>query len=66
MWYIYAVWSYTGEHTEEFMDSMQYGGRLGDFAVDMLDLEIVVNDEENKCGFEDQRKEPGYRWDLLG
>ena len=32
----------------DFTDSTGYG-RLGDFAMDTLDLEIVVNDNENGC-----------------
>ena len=38
---------------EDFMDSTGYGGRLGDFTVDTLGSEMVVNAEENSCGFED-------------
>ena len=37
------------------MDSMGYGGRLGEFAMDMLVLEMVVNDEGPNCGFENIR-----------
>ena len=43
--YIYAVRSYNGEYTEDFMDSTVYGGHLFDFATDNLDSEIVVNSE---------------------
>ena len=43
--FIYAV--YTGEYVEDFTDSTGYGGRLGNFAMDMLDLEMVIKDEEN-------------------
>ena len=51
--FLSALRSYTGEYTDEFTDSTGYGGRLGDLAMDMLDLEMVINDEENGCGFED-------------
>ena len=51
--YISATCSYTGEYIEDFMDLSGYGGCLGDIAMDMLYLEMVVNDEETACGFGD-------------
>ena len=56
IWYIYissVIRSYIGEYTEDFTDSTGYGGRLEDFALDMLDLEMVIDDEENVHGFDD-------------
>ena len=64
MWYlslyIYAVCSYTRGNTEDFADLTGYGGHLREVAMDTLDYTRFgndVNDEENSCGFEDQRKE---------
>ena len=51
--FVCAVHSCTSEVTKDLTDSTGYGGRLGDFSMDMLGLEMVVNDEENGCGFED-------------
>ena len=40
-------------YTDEFTDLMGYGSHLRYFTMDMLDLEVVVSDEINGCGFED-------------
>ena len=37
---------------EDFTNSMRYGDRLGDFSMDMVGLEMVIN-EENNWGFKD-------------
>ena len=51
--YICAIPSHTGKYTENFTDSTEYGGCLGDFTMDKLDLEMLVNCEENSCGIDD-------------
>ena len=38
---------------EVFTNSSGRGSHLGDFSMDTLDSETVINDEENSCGFED-------------
>ena len=43
-----------------------YGGQLGDFAMDTLYSEMVLNDEENGCRFEDSRNETCSTHDLCG
>ena len=51
--YFFNVCSYNSEYTDEFMDLTAYSGSLEDFSMDMLALEMVVNDEQTYCGFED-------------
>ena len=50
---MYGMCSYTGEYTEDFMDLTGYGSRLGDFAMEMLDSEMIVCNEQNGCEFKD-------------
>ena len=38
---------------EGFTGLMGCGSLLGEFPMDMLDSEMVVNDEETRCEFED-------------
>ena len=52
MWYISPVYSYTGEYTNDFIDSAEYGGCQGDFAMVMLDSEMIVYVSEDGCEFE--------------
>ena len=40
-------------------------GISGTLAMDTLDLEMVVSDEENICRYEDQGTEPGYTCDFV-
>ena len=51
--YISSIHSYSGGYTEDFKDLTGSGGHLRDFAMDMLDSEMVINDKENSCGLED-------------
>ena len=58
------------KYTEDFIDSTWKGivvlAILGIFAMDTVDSEMVVNDEENGCKFEIPGKKPGYTRDLWG
>ena len=38
-----AICSYTGEYSNYFIDWTEYGGGFRNFAMDMLDTEMVVN-----------------------
>ena len=75
--YIYCVYTlplYTGEYTEDSTDSawkeivLKISRTL---AIDVLDSEMVVKDEENGCRLDDQGKKPGcprklHGWYLSG
>ncbi len=60
-----GVRSCTGDYTGGFKNlTSKLYGHLGVFKktryMDVLDSEMVINDEENNCRFEEQGKKPGY------
>ena len=67
--FIYAVCSYNGEYTEDFMDLKRIlsSWRFQENSPkDTLDSEIIINDKEIGCIFEYPRKKPGYTRIMCG
>ena len=71
--YTSAIRSYTGEYTEDFRLYWKGNSWRGDFkkththqTMARPGLEIVINEEETSCRFEDRGKKTGCTCDLRG